>query len=91
MTKYTIEDVAHLIPVEQTESVKGAVEAYLNEGTIPPEDGCLSCEPAYVRKLISTIEVGKRHGLFPKQEATGGEDIPKPRKPAQRKRTTKKQ
>ena len=89
MTKYTIEDVAHLIPVEQTETVKVAVERYLNEGVIPPEDGCLSCEPAHARKLISTIEVGKRHGLFPKQEQPKDNGIPKPQKATSRKKASK--
>lgn len=65
MSKYTIEDVSHLIPVEQTRSTVVAIERYLNEGIVPPADPCLSCEPNHIRKLISLIQVGERHGLFP--------------------------
>lgn len=65
MSKYTIEDVKTIIPVEQTQSVKEAIEDYLNNGTIPPFDPCLECEPNHIRKLIATIQVAERHGLWP--------------------------
>lgn len=65
MSKYTINDVKHIIPVEQTQNVKEAIEEYLNNGTIPPYDPCQSCEPNHIRKLISAIQVAERNGLFP--------------------------
>lgn len=65
MSKYTIEDVGHIIPVEQTKTVKEAIERYLNEGIVPPADPCMSCEPNHVRKLISLIQVAERNGLLP--------------------------
>lgn len=65
MSKYTIADVGHIIPVEQTATTIEAVEAYLNKGTIPDFDPCLSCEPNHVRKLISLIQVAERNGLWP--------------------------
>lgn len=65
MSKYTIEDVAHIIPVAQTATTIEAVEEYLNNGTIPAFDPCLSCEPNHVRKLISLIQVAERNGLWP--------------------------
>lgn len=65
MSKYTIADVANIIPVEQTASTVEAIEDYLNNGTIPEFDPCLSCEPNHVRKLISLIQTAERTGLFP--------------------------
>lgn len=65
MNKYTIADVANIIPVEQTAATITAIEDYLNNGTIPPYDPCQSCEPNHIRKLISLIQVAERNGLFP--------------------------
>lgn len=81
MSKYTINDVSHIIPVDQTASTIAAVEKYLNEGVIPPYDPCQSCEPNHIRKLISLIQVAERNGLFPpKREerviAVSNEDNP---------------
>lgn len=76
MSKYTIEDVGHIIPVEQTKTVKEAIERYLNEGTVPPADPCMSCEPNHIRKLISLIQVAERNGLFPpKREEQETKDV----------------
>lgn len=64
MSKYTINDVSHIIPVEQTAITIEAVEKYLNEGVIPPYDPCLECEPSHIRKLISLIQIAERNGLL---------------------------
>ena len=69
MAKYTIQDVGHIIPVEQTASVIEAIEKYLNEGIVPPFDPCLSCEPNHVRKLISLIQTAERTGLWPPKKS----------------------
>ena len=76
MTKYTIEDVKHIVPVEQTQAVIEAVEKYLNTGEIPPYDPCVSCEPAHARKLVSLIQVAERNGLWPPKRT---ETKPKPK------------
>ena len=76
MSKYTINDVSHIIPVEQTKTVTIAVEEYLNSGTIPDYDPCFSCEPNHIRKLISLIQVAERNGLWPPART---EVEPKPR------------
>lgn len=71
MSKYTINDVSHIIPVEQTGSTIAAIERYLNEGVIPPLDPCITCEPNHIRKLISLIQIAERNGLHPpKREST---------------------
>lgn len=76
MTKYTIHDVGHIIPVEQTATVIKDIEAYLNTGVIPPFDPCLSCEPNHTRKLISLIQTAERTGLWPAKKAAAK---PKPK------------
>lgn len=78
MSKYTIEDVSNIIPVEQSATTTAAIEAYLNEGVIPPYDPCTSCEPNHIRKLISLIQTAERTGLFPPKRviATGSTDEP---------------
>lgn len=65
MSKYTINDVSHIIPVDQTATTIEAIEKYLNEGVIPPFDPCITCEPNFIRKLISLIQIAERNGLFP--------------------------
>lgn len=75
MSKYTINDVAEIIPVEQTANVVAAIEDYLNNGVIPPPDPCMSCEPNHIRKLISTIQVAERHGLFPPKKVAAPEVV----------------
>lgn len=62
MTKYTIDDVRHIIPEPLTGNQIKGVETYLNTGKIPPEDPCISCEPATIRKLISRIQVAVKNG-----------------------------
>lgn len=76
MTKLTIQDVSTIIPVEQTPSVVEAVEAYLNEGTIPPYDPCQNCEPNHIRKLISLLQVAERNGLVKTDRSITHEDTP---------------
>lgn len=76
MSKYTINDVANIIPAEQTRTTTVAVEEYLNNGTIPDYDPCLSCEPNHIRKLISLIQVAERSGLWPPART---EEKPKPK------------
>lgn len=81
MSKYTIEDVGHIIPVTQTATTIAAIETYLNEGVIPQPDPCTDCEPAHIRKLISLIRVAERNGLWPPKSgekviAASNEDDP---------------
>lgn len=76
MAKYTINDVAHIIPVEQTKKVREAIELYLNEGVIPEADPCISCEPNHIRKLISLIQIAERNGLFPPKRVVNEPDTP---------------
>lgn len=78
MSKYTINDVSHIIPVDQTATTITAVEKYLNEGVIPPLDPCITCEPNHIRKLISLIQVAERNGLWPPAR-TEVKTEPKPR------------
>lgn len=70
MTTYTINDVAHIIPVDQTPTATAAIENYINNGVVPPYDPCLSCEPNHIRKLISLIQVAERNGLWPPKRET---------------------
>lgn len=65
MSKYTIADAKTIIPQDITPNQAQGVEAYLNEGIIPPADPCGSCDPNFIRKLISTIQVAERNGLWP--------------------------
>lgn len=65
MSKYTIADAKTIIPQDLTPSQIQGVENYLNNGVIPPADPCGSCEPNFIRKLISTIQVAERNGLWP--------------------------
>lgn len=65
MSKYTIKDVANIVPQDLTPGQIAGVEAYLNEGVIPPVDPCIGCEPNFIRKLISLIKVAERNGYFP--------------------------
>lgn len=62
---YTINDVAHIIDPHQTASVVSAIEDYLNKGTIPAFDPCLSCEPNYTRQLIAQIQQAEGRGEWP--------------------------
>ena len=75
MSKYTIADAKTIIPQDLTPNQIQGVEAYLNEGIIPPADPCGSCDPAFIRKLISTIQVAERTGLWPPARTVV---IPKP-------------
>lgn len=71
MSKFTIADVGHIVPQDLTPRQIQGVEDYLNLGTIPPADPCGSCEPNFIRKLISLIQVAERNGLWPpKREVT---------------------
>lgn len=65
MSKYTIKDVANIVPDNLTTAQRKAVEDYLNKGTIPAPDPCQNCDPNFIRKLIGLIETAKRAGLFP--------------------------
>lgn len=65
MSKYTIADAKTIIPQDLTPNQVQGVEAYLNDGIIPPADPCGSCDPNFIRKLISTIQVAERNGLWP--------------------------
>lgn len=65
MSKYTIADAKTIIPQDLTPNQIQGVEAYLNDGIIPPADPCGSCDPNFIRKLISTIQVAERNGLWP--------------------------
>lgn len=66
---YTINDVAHIIDTHQTAAVIEAIEDYLNKGTIPPFDPCLSCEPNYIRQLIAKIQTAEATGEWPPKKA----------------------
>lgn len=65
MSKYTIADVANIVPTDLTPTQIKGIEKYLNDGIIPPVDPCISCEPTFIRKLISLIQVAERNGYFP--------------------------
>lgn len=65
MSKYTIKDVKHIIPQDLTAEQISGVEEYLNNGTIPPFDPCRDCNPAFVRRLISLIQIAESTGLWP--------------------------
>ena len=67
MSKYTEEDVTSYFDTPLTPSQVAGVLTYLNEGKIPPADPCLSCEPNYIRKLISAVQAEERkNGVFPR-------------------------
>ena len=65
MSKYTIADAKFIITQDLTPNQIHGVENYLNNGVIPPADPCGSCDPNFIRKLISTIQVAERNGLWP--------------------------
>lgn len=73
MSKYTIKDVANIVPQDLTPGQIAGVEAYLNEGVIPPVDPCRECEPNFIRKLISLIQVAERNGYFPPKRESSEE------------------
>lgn len=75
---YTINDVAHIIDPHQTASVVSAIEDYLNKGTIPAFDPCLSCEPNYTRQLIAQIQQAEGRGEWPIKK-TAAKAKPKPK------------
>lgn len=87
MSKYTIADAKTIIPQDLTPNQIQGVEAYLNDGIIPPADPCGSCDPAFIRKLISTIQVAERNGLWPPHREEV-QDKPKPRAKAKTKEVT---
>lgn len=74
MAKYTIADVANIVPENLTPNQIKGVEDYLNEGIIPEPDPCLSCDPNFIRKLISLIRTAERTGLFPPKRAEDTDD-----------------
>ena len=84
MSKYTIADAKFIIPQDLTPNQIQGVENYLNNGVIPPADPCGSCDPNYIRKLISTIQVAERNGLWPPARAEV-KAKPKPRAKAKAK------
>lgn len=63
--KFTIGDVRHLITETLTESQAKAIEAYLNDGTIPKADPCMGCEPNLIRKYIARIQAAESRGEWP--------------------------
>lgn len=73
--KYTIGDVRHIITETVTESQATAIEAYLNEGTIPPADPCQGCEPNVIRKYIARIQQEERKGTWPPPQAGAGDEF----------------
>lgn len=71
MSNYTTEDVTSYFDTPLTPSQVAGVLTYLNEGKVPPADPCLSCEPNYIRKLISAVQAEERkNGSFPRVQAT---------------------
>lgn len=62
---YTIDDVKHLITDPLTSKQTKGVEDYLNHGIIPAYDGCSTCDSAYIRGLIATIQTAKKQGRLP--------------------------
>lgn len=56
MSKYTIQDVIHLFPEALTGTQIKGLEDYLNNGTIPPADPCIPCEPNVIRAYIARIK-----------------------------------
>lgn len=91
MSKYTIADAKFIIPQDLTPNQIQGVENYLNNGVIPPADPCGSCDPNFIRKLISTIQVAERNDLWPparaevkakpKPRATVKDKTPEPTEP----------
>ena len=53
---YTVKDIEHILPGPFTLGQREAIEAYLNEGTIPPYDPCTSCEPAEIRRMVGVLK-----------------------------------
>lgn len=71
MSNYTTEDVTSYFDTPLTPSQVAGVLTYLNEGKVPPADPCLSCEPNYIRKLISAVQAEERkNGAFPRVQTT---------------------
>lgn len=62
---HTIEDVRFIIPEPLTPRQQAGVEAYLNDGTIPPVDPCRACEPNFIRALIARVQRAERDGAWP--------------------------
>lgn len=61
MAKIKIEDLmGTVLPDSLTSSQLIGVSNYLKDGTIPAADPCIECEPNYIRKLISAIQVHER-------------------------------
>lgn len=56
MSNYTIQDVIHLFPEALTSTQIQGIEDYLNNGTIPPSDPCVPCEPNVIRSYIARIK-----------------------------------
>ena len=76
--KYTLKDLEGILPQDLTETQRVAVEAYINDGIIPPADPCLACEPNVIRRLISTVQVAERNGLFPPKTKAKPKPAPEP-------------
>lgn len=70
---YTAEDVRHLIPETLTRKQAEGVEAYLNEGKVPPADPCSGCDPNVIRKYINRIQHAERAGTWPPDGRIDGE------------------
>ena len=62
---YTVDDVRHLIPETLTAKQASGIEAYLNEGAVPPADPCTSCDPNVIRKYINRIQKAEAAGTWP--------------------------
>lgn len=65
MSKYTIKDVANIVPENLTPKQTQAIEDYLNNGTVPEPDPCISCDANFIRRLISLIQTAERTGMLP--------------------------
>lgn len=76
---YTVDDVRYLIPEALTGGQARGIEAYLNEGVVPPADPCLSCEPNLVRRYINRIQKAEADGTWPPVGRIDGElNAPEP-------------
>lgn len=74
MTKLKIEDLmGTVLPDSLTSAQLIGVGNYLKDGTIPPADPCIECEPNYIRKLISAIQVHERSLPQPASETKSAE------------------
>ena len=51
----TIEEVRDIIGEPLTPNQEYALMDYVANGTIPPADPCLSCDPTVIRKYISKL------------------------------------